>query len=68
MKQNVLSDREIKQLVDLGCKIKQGLDCNANNDGLPCRTDRLDSVENMKKYLEIHGYKIKRLGDNNEKR
>ena len=57
---DILTNKEIEQLKDLGHKIKNTLDCNANGDGLPCRTDRLSSVENMKEYLAIHGYKIER--------
>ena len=55
---NILNNEEMSQLIYLGHKIKQGLSCNANGDGVPCRTDRLDSVKNMKEYLMIHGYKI----------
>ena len=55
---NILNNEEMNQLRNLGHKIKTGLDCNANGDGVPCKTDRLDSVENMKEYLMIHGYKV----------
>lgn len=53
---NSLNDDEVKQLIKLGKFIKINLDCNSNR--LPCLTDRLESVKNMKKYLEIHNYKI----------
>ena len=54
-----LSNIEIEKLVKLGDNIQKDLSCNANGTGLPCRTDRLEAVSNMKRYLEIHGYKIK---------
>ena len=53
---NFLSEDECSELHRLGEDIKAGLSCDANGTGLPCRTDRLDAVENMKRYLEIHGY------------
>ena len=53
---NSLNDNEVKQLIKLGEFIKIDLNCNLNR--LPCRTDRLDALKNMKKYLEIHNYKI----------
>ena len=55
---NILNNEEMNQLRNLGHKIKQSLSCNANGDGVPCKTDRLNSVENMKEYLMIHGYKV----------
>ena len=54
-----LSNIEIEELFRLGDDIKKDLSCDANGTGLPCRTDRLSAVENMKRYIEIHGYKIK---------
>ena len=59
-----LSDIEIEELFRLGDDIKKDLSCDANGTGLPCRTDRLEAVSNMKRYLEIHGYNVRR---NNEK-
>ncbi len=53
---NSLTEDECSELHRLGEDIKAGLSCDANGTGLPCRTDRLDAVENMKRYLEIHGY------------
>ena len=54
-----LSNIEIEELFRLGDDIKKDLSCDANGIGIPCRTDRLSAVENMKKYIEIHGFKIK---------
>jgi len=54
-----LSDIEIEELFRLGDDIQKDLSCDANGTGLPCRTDRLEAVSNMKKYIEIHGFKIK---------
>ena len=49
-----LSDIEIEKLVKLGDNIQKDLSCDANGTGLPCRTDRFEAVELMKKYLRIH--------------
>ena len=54
-----LSNIEIEKLEKLGDDIQKDLSCDANGIGIPCRTDRLSAVENMKRYIEIHGYKIK---------
>ena len=54
-----LSDIEIDKLVKLGKDIQGDLSCDANGTGLPCRTDRLEAVSNMKKYIEIHGYNVR---------
>ena len=54
-----LSNKEIEKLEKLGDDIQKDLSCDANGLGIPCRTDRLSAVENMKRYIEIHGYKIK---------
>ena len=53
-----LSDIEIEELFRLGDDIKKDLSCDANGIGIPCRTDRLSAVENMKRYLEIHNYTV----------
>lgn len=55
---DVLNSTEIKSLKDLGEKIQQDLSCDLNGTGLPCRTDRLEAVNNMIKYISIHGYKV----------
>ena len=55
---DTLTDKEIKKLISLGKQIILGLQCDANGMELPCRSDRLASVELMKKYLEIHDYII----------
>jgi hypothetical protein len=72
---DTLTNKEIDELVKLGKDIQAGLSCDANGTGEPCRTDRLDAVSNMKRYLEIHDYdvwprgfkkeKVKTLGPNN---
>lgn len=49
-----LNKDEVHQLLDLFNKIK--LDLSDSN--FPTRTNRLEAVENMKKVIEIHGYKI----------
>ena len=53
-----LSNIEIEKLEKLGDDIQKDLSCDANGTGIPCRTDRLSAVENMKRYLEIHNYDV----------
>ena len=53
-----LTDQEMVQLAELGKLIQLGLSCDAKCEGVPCRTDRLDVVENMIKYLQLHDYTI----------
>ena len=55
---SILTAQEQEELFRLGDDIQKGLSCDANGTGIPCRTDRLDAVENMKRYLEIHGMKV----------
>ena len=55
---DTLNKKEIDQLIDLFDKIKLDL----SDSGLPTRTNRLEAVENMKKVLEIHNYKITEEG------
>ena len=49
-----LNNKEVDQLMDLFNKIKLDL----SDSSFPTRTNRLEAVENMKKVLEIHNYKI----------
>ena len=51
---DTLNKKEIKMLIELGKKIQLGLSCDINGTSLPCRTDRLQAVEDMKEYLSIH--------------
>tara|TARA_B100000749_G_C18328861_1_gene424053 strand:- start:399 stop:602 length:204 start_codon:yes stop_codon:yes gene_type:complete len=53
-----LTDSDMVQLAELGKLIQLGLSCDANGEGVPCRTDRLDVVANMIKYLQLHDYTI----------
>jgi hypothetical protein len=53
---SILSNQEQEQLVKLFDDIK--LDLTVTD--FPTRTNRLEAVENMKKVLEIHGYKLTR--------
>ena len=55
---DVISEKKYKSLAILGKRIVDSLSCNVNDSGIPCVTDRLEAVENMKKYLVIHGYEI----------
>jgi hypothetical protein len=56
---DTLNDKEVKRLGELGQAIQGGLSCDINDNGILCRTDRLDAVKHMKEYLEIHGYTVK---------
>ena len=56
---NILSDHELKQLAKLGKSIIVSLECDINDMGVPCRTDRLYAVEKMIAYLKLHNYQIK---------
>ena len=61
---SILSNQEQEELFRLGDDIQKDLSCDANGTGIPCRTDRLEAVSNMKRYLEIHGYKLTREENN----
>ena len=63
MANTTLTKQEQAELFRLGEDIQAGLSCDVNGTGIPCRTDRLDAVENMKRYLEIHDYIIRKNGD-----
>jgi hypothetical protein len=56
---DTLTDKEEKQLAKLGKALRIALECDVNGEGLPCRTDRLDAVQSMIKYLQIHDYEVK---------
>jgi len=51
---NQLTDANIEELVSLGKKIILGLSCNANGDDFPCRSDRIQVINDMIQYLKIH--------------
>ena len=55
---NTLTKDDFKRLRTLGAKIRLGLGCDANSIGVPCATDRLESVRYMKQYLKIHDIKV----------
>jgi len=56
---SILNEKEQDDLISLGENIQANLSCDINGTGLPCRTDRLEAVSDMKKYLEIHGYRMR---------
>lgn len=60
---DTLNNTEINSLKELGEKIQMDLSCDLNGTGLPCRTDRLEAVSNMIKYISIHGYKVEVSND-----
>ena len=53
-KKNYLNKQDIKNLMKLFDAIKLDL----SDSSFPTRTNRLEAVENMKRVLEIHNYKI----------
>ena len=63
---SLLTAQDQEELVKIGDNIQKDLSCDANGTGLPCRTDRLEAVSNMKRYLEIHDYDVWPKGDKNE--
>ena len=54
MSRTHLDKKDIKNLMKLFDAIKLDL----SDTSFPTRTNRLKAVDNMKKVLEIHGYKI----------
>lgn len=58
---NTLTDKDMEELESLGKAIKLGLECDINGSGLPCRSDRFAVVKDMKRYLEIHDFKIYKM-------
>ena len=55
---DILTDVDIEELATLGEIIVLSLGCDANGQGIPCRSDRFSAVRSMKKYLELHDYVI----------
>ena len=53
-----LNKKDIDNLMRLFNAIKLDL----SDDSFPTRTNRLEAVENMKKVIEIHGYKVVEVG------
>jgi len=54
MSTNTLTQKDLKKLEKLGVKIRACLSCNINDTGVPCRTDRLESIKLMQEYLLVH--------------
>ena len=50
----ILTEKEKERLAEIGKDIRFSLECDINGTGLPCRTDRLESVKLMWQYLAIH--------------
>ena len=55
---DALNDEEIDELLKLGTGIQLTLESCMQMDGLPCKTDSLEAVKLMKRYLEIHDYTV----------
>ena len=50
-----LTDKEIRQLGELGREIIEGLSCDINDmGGFPCRSHRFAVINSMVRYLLIH--------------
>ena len=50
-----LTDKEIRQLVELSKEIHEGLSCAINEPlGFPCRSHRFAVINSMVRYLLIH--------------
>ena len=59
----VLTDKECNILAGIGKKIRNSLKCDINGTVLPCRTDRIASVELMRQYIAIHDYNLTYIKD-----
>ena len=57
---DTLNKKEIKKLAKLSKDIQVSLNCDINDTGIPCRTDRLQAVKDMIKYILIHGYNVRK--------
>jgi hypothetical protein len=53
MSKNVLTDKDLEKLAELGVRIRACL-WNRNDTGVPCQTDRLEAVRLMQEYLLVH--------------
>ena len=51
-----ITDEQMKRLAVIGQNITDGLSCDINGQGVPCRTDRFASVYFMIEYLQIHNF------------
>jgi hypothetical protein len=62
MAEDKLNRKEIARLRRLGEKIKISLSpfADFSGIGIPSRTNRFAMLDDMKEYLEIHGYQINR--------
>ena len=58
-----LNKKDIDNLMRLFNAIKLDL----SDDSFPTRTNRLEAVENMKKVIEIHGYKVVEVAPGTQK-
>ena len=54
-----ITDEQMKRLAVIGQNITDGLSCDINGQGVPCRTDRFASVYFMIEYLQIHNFIFK---------
>ena len=48
-----LNFQEVIVLAELGKRIIKSLSCDANGEGIPCRTDRFTAMGDMLRYLDI---------------
>ena len=53
-----MSDYLNKKDIDNLIKLFNAIKLDLSDDSFPTRTNRLEAVENMKKVIEIHGYKV----------
>ena len=53
-----MSDYLNKKDIDNLMKLFKAIKLDLSDDSFPTRTNRLEAVENMKKVIEIHGYKV----------
>ena len=61
----ILTEKEKERLAEIGKDIRFSLECDINGTGLPCQTDRLESIKLMIEYLEIHNLEVTNKGEHN---
>jgi len=62
----VLTKENYTELAELGKYIVVSLECDVNENGVPCPTDRRWAIEFMRRYLVVNGYDVTENEESNE--
>ena len=62
LNESYINEQEWRELGALGKYINLSLTALQDDQGVPSRSNRFQAVEDMIRYLEIHGYTIKKEG------